>query len=130
MKKRISRNDVIFLVILLTATAGFLVAYERTVTRADAGASASVRVTVDGSVYGTYALGEEQEIPIVQDGVTTNVLTIRDGKADMTEADCPDKLCVHQKAISKNHEMIVCLPNKVVVEVTGSEDNGFDSIAR
>ncbi|MCI7523933.1 NusG domain II-containing protein [Roseburia hominis] len=130
MKKRISRNDVIFLVILLTATAGVLVAYERTVTRADAGASASVRVTVDGSVYGTYALGEEQEIPIVQDGVTTNVLTIRDGKADMTEADCPDKLCVHQKAISKNHEMIVCLPNKVVVEVTGSEDNGFDSIAR
>lgn len=130
MKKRISRNDVIFLVILLTATAGVLVAYERTVTRADAGASASVRVTVDGSVYGTYALGEEQEIPIVQDGVTTNVLTIRDGKADMMEADCPDKLCVHQKAISKNHEMIVCLPNKVVVEVTGSEDNGFDSIAR
>ena len=130
MKKRISRNDVIFLVILLTATAGVLVAYERTVTRADAGASASVRVTVDGSVYGTYALGEEQEIPIVQDGVTTNVLTIRDGKADMTEADCPDKLCVHQKAISKNHEMIVCLPNKVVVEVTVSEDNGFDSIAR
>ena len=48
----------------------------------------------------------------------------------LTEADCPDKLCVHQKAISKNHEMIVCLPNKVVVEVTGSEENGFDSIAR
>ena len=50
--------------------------YERTGTRADAGAC--VRVTVDGSVYGIYALGEEQEIPIVQDGVTTNVLTIRD----------------------------------------------------
>ena len=123
MKKRISRNDVIFLAILLAVVTVFLVIYERTGTRADAGAC--VRVTVDGSVY-----GEEQEIPIVQDGVTTNVLTIRDGRADMTEADCPDKLCVHQKAISKNHEMIVCLPNKVVVEVTGSEENGFDSIAR
>ena len=117
MKKRISRNDVIFLAILLAVVTVFLVVYERTGTRADAGAC--VRVTV-----------EEQEIPIVQDGVTTNVLTIRDGRADMTEADCPDKLCVHQKAISKNHEMIVCLPNKVVVEVTGSEENGFDSIAR
>ena len=124
MKKRISRNDVIFLAILLAVVTVFLVIYERTGTRADAGAC------VRGSVYGTYALGEEQEIPIVQDGVTTNVLTIRDGRADMTEADCPDKLCVHQKAISKNHEMIVCLPNKVVVEVTGSEENGFDSIAR
>ena len=128
MKKRISRNDVIFLAILLAVVTVFLVVYERTGTRADAGAC--VRVTVDGSVYGTYVLGEEQEIPIVQDGVTTNVLTIRDGRADMTEADCSDKLCVHQKAISKNHEMIVCLPNKVVVEVTGSEENGFDSIAR
>ena len=102
MKKRISRNDVIFLAILLAVVTVFLVIYERTGMRADAGAC--VRVTVDGSVYGTYALGEEQ--------------------------DCPDKLCVHQKAISKNHEMIVCLPNKVVVEVTGSEENGFDSIAR
>ena len=76
MKKRISRNDVIFLAILLAVVTVFLVIYERTGTRADAGAC--VRVTVDGSVYGTYALGEEQEIPIVQDGVTTNVLTIRD----------------------------------------------------
>ena len=118
----------IFLAILFAVVTVFLVVYERTGTRADAGAC--VRVTVDGSVYGTYALGEEQEIPIVQDGVITNVLTIRDGRADMTEADCLDKLCVHQKAISKNHEMIVCLPNKVVVEVTGSEENGFDSIAR
>ena len=83
MKKRISRNDVIFLAILLAVVTVFLVVYERTGTRADAGAC--VRVTVDGSVYGTYALGEEQEIPIVQDGVTTNVLTIRDGRADMTE---------------------------------------------
>ena len=88
MKKRISRNDVIFLAILLAVVTVFLVVYERTGTRADAGAC--VRVTVDGSVYGTYALGEEQEIPIVQDGVTTNVLTIRDGRADMTEADCPE----------------------------------------
>ena len=134
MKKRIASNTKVShawfttFAILLAVVTVFLVIYERTGTRADAGAC--VRVTVDGSVYGTYALGEEQEIPIVQDGVTTNVLTIRDGRADMTEADCPDKLCVHQKAISKNHEMIVCLPNKVVVEVTGSEENGFDSIAR
>ena len=62
MKKRISRNDVIFLAILLAVVTVFLVVYERTGTRADAGAC--VRVTVDGIVYGIYALGEEQEIPI------------------------------------------------------------------
>lgn len=91
---------------------------------------AYVLVTTDGEAYGTYSLEEEQEIPIIQDGVTTNVLIIENGFADMTEADCPDKLCVHQKAISKNNETIVCLPNKVVVQVMGSEESGFDSIAK
>ncbi len=86
----------IFLAILLAVVTVFLVIYERTECARMQGAC--VRVTVDGSVYGTYALGEEQEIPIVQDGVTTNVLTIRDGRADMTEADCPDKLCSPSEA--------------------------------
>ena len=127
MKKRISRNDVIFLAILLAVVTVFLVVYERTGTRADAGAC--VRVTVDGSVYGTYALGEEQEIPIVQDGVTTNVLTIRDGRADMTEADCPDKLCVSQGKISRSGQTIICLPNKIMVTIKGGKRE-YDGIAQ
>ena len=91
-----------------------------------------VVVTVDGEEYyssllaGENQQAERREIDI--DG--HNKVVITDGEVWMEEADCPDKLCVHQKAISKNHEMIVCLPNKVVVEVTGSEENGFDSIAR
>ena len=125
MKKRISRNDVIFLAILLAVVTVFLVVYERTGTRADAGAC--VRVTVDGSVYGTYALGEEQEIPIVQDGVTTNVLTIRDGRADMTEADCPDKLCVQRGRIDRGGQTVVCLPHGVVVTVRGGKESGVDN---
>ena len=54
---------------------------------------------------------------------------IKNGKAKMTDADCPDQLCVHQKAASKNHESIICLPNKVVVEVDGSEESEFDAVA-
>ena len=127
MKKRISRNDVIFLAILLAVVTVFLVIYERTGMRADAGAC--VRVTVDGSVYGTYALGEEQEIPIVQDGVTTNVLTIRDGRADMTEADCPDKLCVLQGKISRSGQTIICLPNKTMVTIKGGKSE-YDGVAQ
>ena len=65
-----------------------------------------------------------------ESGKTTNLLVIKDGKADVTEADCPDKLCVHQKAISKTNETIVCLPNKVVVQVIGAGESELDSIAR
>lgn len=29
----------------------------------------------------------------------------------------------------KDHESIICLPNKVVVEVDGSEESEFDAVA-
>ena len=85
-----------------------------------------VVVTVEGEVFGTYPLDEDQEIDI--NG--TNHLSIQDGRADMTQADCPDKLCVHQNAISRDRETIVCLPNQVVAEVSGGEEEELDSISR
>lgn len=117
----------IFLAVLAAIAAAVFVIFSVVGKKED---GAYVLVTIDGETYGTYSLWDEQEIPIIQNGVTTNVLVIEDGIADMTEADCPDKLCVHQKAISKNNETIVCLPNKVVVQVMGSEESGFDSIAK
>ena len=126
MKKRLSVNDMKFIIgiaaalLLLFALSIFLGGEK----------GAEVLITIDGELYGTYSLSENQEIPIIIDGVTTNLLVIKDGKADMTEADCPDKLCVHQRAVSKNNESIVCLPNKVVVQVTGAKESGFDSIAK
>ena len=92
---------------------------------------ASVVVTREGEVYGTYSLSQPQTVKIKNSkGKTTNVLVIRDGKADMKEADCPDKLCVHQKAISAENESIVCLPNRVVVTVTNSKKEGMDGFAQ
>ena len=124
--KRIRKNDIIFIVILVVLVGGVAMFF----SLRPQNAGAQVVVTVDGEEYGRYSLNEDTEVPIELEGVTTNLLIIKDGEADMTEADCPDKLCVHQKAISKNHETIVCLPNKVVVEITGSEESGFDTIAK
>jgi len=72
-----------------------------------------VIVQVDNEVYGTYSLAEDQKIVIGE----TNVLEIRDGQAFMIHADCPDQLCVNMKPIHESFELIVCLPNKVTVEV-------------
>ena len=85
-----------------------------------------VVVKVDGKIEGTYSLGEDQEISI---NGGTNTLVIKNNRAKMKEADCPDQLCVNQKAISKNNESIICLPNKVVVEVESSENSEFDAVS-
>lgn len=70
-------------------------------------------VTIDGTEYGSYALDKAQTIDLG----TGNHLEIRGGKIRMTEADCPDQICVQTGSISKEHEMIVCMPHKVIVEI-------------
>lgn len=84
-----------------------------------------VTVKVNGKIEGVYSLSEDQEIEI---NGGTNILLIKNGEADMIGADCPDKLCVNQKAVSKNNENIICLPNKVVVEVDSSENSEYDAV--
>ena len=62
----------------------------------------------------------------------SNIVTIENGGVTMTDADCPDKLCVKTGRISKTGETIVCLPHRVVVEIIGAaaDDSGVDSIVR
>lgn len=83
-----------------------------------------IQVSVDGEVFGVYSLHKDQEIKIND----TNYLIIKDGAADMIEADCPDQICVNQKAISKTGETIVCLPNKVIVDVKGADGGDLDAV--
>lgn len=92
----------------------------------------SVQVTIDGDIYGTYPLdqSDSQTIPITIDGRVTNTLQLEDGAAKMVSADCPDQICVHHKEVSRQGETIVCLPNRVVVEVRGAEKSELDSVAR
>lgn len=46
-----------------------------------------------------------------------NTVVIKNGKAFVKSADCPDQICVKHKKISKSGESIVCLPNRVIIEV-------------
>jgi hypothetical protein len=127
MRRQFGKNDLIFIgilfmICLLVGVLYVLCFHEQ---------GSAVVITVDGQPYGTYLLSQEETISISDsEGNVTNTLVIRDGKADMTEADCPDKLCVHQKAISVEKENIVCLPNRVVVTVTGSGEEGLDGFAQ
>lgn len=48
---------------------------------------------------------------------TANILTIEDGLVYMESADCPDQICVNTGKISLLNQTIICLPNRVVVEI-------------
>ena len=58
----------------------------------------------------------EQRI-ILDGNVGKCVLVIRNGEAYMEEADCPNQICVHHAPIRYKGETIVCLPNRIIIEV-------------
>lgn len=128
MKKRFGRFDL--LVILLLLAVLLIIFGVAALRHTKAGTGGTVRVEVDGKTYGTYSLKQDQTIAIKQEGKVTNVLKISDGYADMVRADCPDKICVHQRKIHAEGETIVCLPNEVVVSIEDGEDPEYDAVVQ
>ena len=118
-----SRNDIIFIAALLIVTA--LAALALFLFRAEGD---TVIVTVGGEFFGEYALSENCTVEIVgKNG--RNLLVIQNGEASISEASCPDGICSSHRPISRSGESIICLPNKVVVEVHSQEKEQADIIA-
>lgn len=76
-----------------------------------------VEVSVDGQILETYRLNETVNTVIESSRGGTNHLIIQDGGVSISEASCPDKVCVHQGGIRETGQSLVCLPNKVIVTI-------------
>ena len=113
------RNDIILIVCLfLVASIGMLYLFKFR-SHGD-----TVKVTVDGELYGTYSLANNitEDIYSGKNKEQLNRLVIRDGKAYMETATCPDGICVAHNPIFRNGESIVCLPQRVVITVITNDD--------
>lgn len=107
------KNDIILIAATLLIAAIALTAY---VLSKEIGNK--VVVTVDGEFYGEYPLSENAVIEIYQDDKgQKNVLVIENGKAYISEANCPDLICVNHTPVSNIDESIICLPNKTIVSI-------------
>ncbi len=118
--RRKIRNDIIFIAALLITLSliGACVFFMR-------GEGDGVEVTVDGEIYGKYLLSVDTRIEIYTgegDG-QLNVLVIKNGRAYVETATCPDGICAEHKEIFRDGESIVCLPHKVVITVYSSDDS-------
>ena len=49
------------------------------------------------------------------------VIVVNDGKIKVDEENSPLHLCSKQGYISNTYESIVCLPNKIVINISGDE---------
>lgn len=118
------RNDIILAVAVLVAAAGIWLGTE--LLKEDGEFAV---VTVKGVEKARYPLDTDAEIRLESENGGYNILIIKDGKADITDASCPDHVCVDQHAISKTGEAITCLPNKTVITVEGQTEAEVDFIS-
>ena len=121
-KKR-RKNDIILIaaLVLIAGVALLCIRLNRT-------AGGTVKVTLDGKVVAQLPLGVDCT-QVFESDRGSNTLVIRDGGASVTEADCPDKVCVNQGVIRYDGESIVCLPHRLVVTVVGGQSSGLDVTA-
>ena len=120
------KNDVIFILSLVVLTVAIGLFVYLSGEEGD-----TVSVYIDGEFYESYPLSVNISVDIVtgEDKSGLNTLVIKDGKAYVEYASCPDGICAAHKPISREGESIVCLPNRVVVSVkTETNEDGVDII--
>ena len=118
MKQKLFKRQDMILIAVILAAAVLLFLGTKIMHKSPAEV---IEISVDGKVIETLDLAKDQELTI--DGVSggTNHLIIKDGEAWVSEATCPDRLCVHQGKIHLDGEIIVCLPNKMTAQIKSTK---------
>ena len=118
------KNDILLILAVLLLAGG--VWLYRSLTREE---GARVEVTVDGRLLASLPLDADTSLQIGE-GEHSNTLVIENGGAYVSQASCPDHVCIHRGVIRYDGETIVCLPNKLVVTVVNGEDSGLDGVSQ
>ena len=120
MKLKFCKGD-IFAVALVAAIAILVGVFFWTSVGAEEGSMISVYQ--DGKRIKEISLNDTTEFTV--EGTYTNVISVKDGKAAITESDCPGTDCVHSGWIHDAGRSIVCLPNRVEIRVEGASEVDF-----
>lgn len=87
--------------------------------------STYANITINGKLYKRIPLsshrGEEEFIISTEKG--ENKVMVKDDSIAIIESDCLDQICVQVGFIKKPGQNIVCLPNRVMIEVYGENDD-------
>lgn len=116
------RGDIGIALVLLVAVAGF--GLWKLADDGDNAKAGYARIEVNGQHYDTVALTEAPSEIEIRTERGYNLLRISREGIEMVEADCPDQLCLGFGHVHDVHDTIVCLPNRVLVEVIGETTEG------
>jgi hypothetical protein len=88
----------------------------------------AVVIYKDDVFIGTFHLLKDRIIQLEPFGVSMAV-EIRGMKIRVLSSSCLQQICVRKGWTGKVHDPIICIPNKITIEITGVE-SGYDAITR
>ena len=113
MKKTLTKSDLVLVLILLAiGSVAFVLLRGRS-------SGDQALIYVDNELIASFPLSEDA-VYVAAGDLGTNTVVIENGQAYVTDADCPDRICEQMGRISKPGETIVCLPHKLVVEISNA----------
>lgn len=125
-KKILGKNDLILIIFLLimTSVVGVIIFFTKHEGK-------QVVVSVDGVVTDIYSIEDDGTYEIQGYDGGRNILVIADGVAYMSEASCPDHLCMGMGRISNVGQSIICLPNRVIIEIRDEKtvESEYDTVS-
>ena len=115
-KKKYKRDLILTGVLLLVAILLFVLM--RSAQERNTGSGAAAVVSIDGVEVARYPLNKNGTFSL---NGGSNILIVENGEAWVSEANCPDKICMGMGKISRSGDFIACLPNRVIIVVEGGE---------
>ncbi|WP_313340675.1 NusG domain II-containing protein [Sedimentibacter sp.] len=123
MRKKINKYDVALILVIIAVNVLILIYGSNNMIQET---EKIAYVYSNNELVGRYTLTDDYETEFKvenEKGTGYNTVRIEDGKIWIHEATCPDKICLHQGKIHNGGEVIVCLPNRFMIQIKGSTDN-------
>lgn len=89
---------------------------------------AYVRVERDGKIVAEYPLGTDGEYSYTS-FFGSNTIVIKDGEVYVKNSTCRDHVCEKMGPISKNGEMIICIPNALFITIVSEVEDDYDAVS-
>lgn len=118
MKKKTRIWILVFAAVVLVGAAATL--------RLSRGKGVTAAISVDGALVERIDLSKVRESRsfTVETAYGSNTVLVEPGAISVTQADCPDQICVHMGKLTTEGGMpIVCMPHRLIIEI---EDDGLD----
>ncbi|MBO4392677.1 MAG: NusG domain II-containing protein [Clostridia bacterium] len=107
---KIRKSDIVLTcaIVVFCAAAALLMFFLRT-------GGDTVRIYKNGELFAERSLSQDDIINV--DGLMDVV--IQNGKVRVENSVCPSGACEHSGSVYKKGESIICLPNKILIKISG-----------